>query len=73
MNGDGVIDEDDALAMYYAYAYQSQLGNGDEDGFEESRRALLGGLAGVNRIRPMRICGRCYGRRTRCAAPSEDV
>ena len=46
VNRDGVIDADDALVMYYAYAYRSQLGNGDEGGFEESRRAQLGGLSG---------------------------
>ena len=46
VNGDGVIDADDALVMYYAYAYRSQLGDGDEGGFEESRRAQLGGLSG---------------------------
>ena len=46
VNGDGVIDADDALVMYYAYAYRSQLGDGEEGGFEESRRAQLGGLSG---------------------------
>ena len=48
VNGDGVIDEDDALVMYYAYAYRDQLGDGDEGGFEESRQAQLGGLSGVS-------------------------
>ena len=48
VNGNGVIDADDALVMYYAYAYRSQLGDGDEGGFEESRRAQLRGLSGVS-------------------------
>ena len=46
VNGNGVIDADDALVMYYAYAYRSQLGNGDEGGFEEYRQAYLRGLSG---------------------------
>ena len=52
MNGDGTIDADDALVMYYAYRFSSDLGDGEEGGFEESRRAQLGGSVG--RIGPDR-------------------
>ena len=48
VNGDGTIDADDALVMYYAYRFSSDLGDGEEGGFEESRRAQLGGLSGVS-------------------------
>ena len=48
VNGNGTIDADDALVMYYAYAYRSQLGNGDEGGFEEYRQAYLRGLSGLS-------------------------
>ena len=48
VNGDGAINGDDALVMYYAYTLSSVLGNGDEGGFARYRREQLGGLAGVS-------------------------
>ena len=44
-NGDGVVDGDDALVMYYAYQFESLLGRGGTGGFAELRRRLLAGLA----------------------------
>ena len=46
VNGDGTLDADDALVMYYAYALESLLGNGDTGGVERFRRTLLSGRAG---------------------------
>ena len=46
INDDGVIDGSDAYAMYYAYAFESLLGNGDEGGTARFRSLLLGPLAG---------------------------
>ena len=46
INDDGAIDGSDAYAMYYAYAFESLLGNGDEGGTARFRSQLLGPLAG---------------------------
>ena len=50
VNGDGRLDADDALVMYYAYALESLLGDGDRGGVARFRETLLGGRAG-RRIR----------------------
>ena len=47
INDDGVIDGSDSYAMYYAYAFESLLGNGDEGGTARFRSQLLGPLAGT--------------------------
>ena len=41
VNGDGSVDADDALTMYYAYRYSNLLGNGQGGGLARHRRALL--------------------------------
>ena len=46
INDDGVINGSDAYAMYYAYAFESLLGNGEEGGTARFRSQLLGPLAG---------------------------
>ncbi len=46
INDDGAIDGSDAYAMYYAYAFESLLGNGEEGGTARFRSQLLGPLAG---------------------------
>ena len=46
VNGDGGIDADDALVMYYAYTLESLLGDGDSGGVARFRETLLGGRAG---------------------------
>ena len=46
LNRDGVVDEDDALVMYYAYALQDLLGDGDTGGVARFRQTLLAGRAG---------------------------
>ena len=48
VNGDGTLDEDDALAMYYAYALADLLGDGQTGGVARFRRTLLGGRAGIS-------------------------
>ena len=48
VNGDGVIDTDDALVMYFAYTYGDLLGDGDTGGFPRHRRTQLTGLSGVS-------------------------
>ena len=47
VNGDGGIDADDALVMYYAYALESLLGDGESGGVARFRETLLGGRAGT--------------------------
>ncbi len=47
INADGMIDESDARAMYYAYTYESLLGDGEDGGAERFRTQLLGPLAGT--------------------------
>ena len=42
VGGDGAFDEDDALAMYYAYALSDVLGDGVQGGFTRIRQELLG-------------------------------
>ena len=46
INADGAIDGSEAYAMYYAYTYESLLGNGEEGGAARFRSQLLGPLAG---------------------------
>ena len=41
VNGDGAVDADDALTIYYAYRYAELLGNGQGGGLARHRRALL--------------------------------
>ena len=45
VNGDGRVDGDDGLVMYYAYTLGSLLGDGQTGGVERFRRTLLGGRA----------------------------
>ncbi len=47
VNGDGLLNGDDALVMYHAYASASQLGDGETGGTAASRQTLLSGLAGL--------------------------
>ena len=46
VNGDGELDGDDALVMYYAYELGELLGDGDSGGVGRFRRTLLAGLSG---------------------------
>ena len=46
VTGDGTVDEDNALVMYYAYRRGDLLGDGEQGGDAESRQRLLGGLSG---------------------------
>ena len=46
VNGDGELDGDDALVMYYAYELGELLGDGDTGGVGRFRRTLLAGLSG---------------------------
>ena len=46
VNGDGVLDGDDALAIYHSYASADQLGDGETGGTPESRQSLLAGYSG---------------------------
>ena len=46
INGDGSIDGDDALVMYYAYQFENLLGNGNTGGSTRFRQSLLAGRAG---------------------------
>ena len=48
VNGDGVLDGDDAQVMYQAYASAGRVGDGESGGTAASRRTLLSGLAGVS-------------------------
>ena len=47
INGNGRLDGDDALVMYYAYGLESLLGDGETGGVSRFRRVLLAGLAGT--------------------------
>ena len=47
VNGDGMLNGDDALVMYHAYASASQVGDGETGGTAASRQTLLSGLAGL--------------------------
>ena len=50
VNGDGVMDEDDALVMYYAYALEDLLGDGSSStsGVARFRQTLLGGRTSIS-------------------------
>ena len=41
INGDGLIDGSDALAMYYAFEFENLVGNGETGGTTRFRRSLL--------------------------------
>ena len=45
INEDGAIDGDDAVVMYYAYATESLVGDGETGGSERFRRLLLAAYA----------------------------
>ena len=47
VNGDGVLDGDDAQIMYYAYRFASLVGDGETGGTEASRKRFLGGYSGL--------------------------
>ena len=44
INGDGLIDGSDALAMYYAFEFENLVGNGETGGTTRFRRSLLSEL-----------------------------
>jgi len=46
VNGDGEVNEDDALVMYYAYALRDLVGDGEGGGVVRFRRTLLGPRSG---------------------------
>ena len=46
VNGDGVLDGNDALILYHSYASAAQLGDGETGGTPESRQSLLAGYSG---------------------------
>ena len=46
MNGDGMLDGNDALILYHSYASEAQLGDGETGGTAASRQSLLAGYAG---------------------------
>ena len=46
VNGDGMLDGNDALILYHSYASEAQLGDGETGGTAASRQSLLAGYAG---------------------------
>ena len=46
VNGDGVLNGDDAVAIYHSYTSSAQLGDGETGGTPESRQSLLAGYSG---------------------------
>ena len=49
LNGDGDIDDEDAAVLYYSFALEGALGNGDtKPGLPDIKRAILGPLAVTN-------------------------
>ena len=46
VNGDGVLDRNDALVMNYAYTYSSLVGDGETGGTADSRQRFLTGYSG---------------------------
>ena len=46
VNGDGVLDGNDALILYHSYASAAQLGDGETGGTAASRQSLLAGYSG---------------------------
>ncbi|MCY3816125.1 MAG: fibronectin type III domain-containing protein, partial [Gammaproteobacteria bacterium] len=46
VNGDGMLDGNDALIMYQAFASEAQVGDGETGGTAASRQALLAGYSG---------------------------
>ena len=73
VNGDRTIDADDALVMYYAYRFSSDLGDGEGGGFEEYRQAYLRGLSGASDPTDADLKAMLRAIRTRCAAPCDDA
>ena len=47
VNGDGVLDGDDAQIMYYAYRFANLVGDGETGGTEASRQSFLAGYSGL--------------------------
>ena len=47
VNGDGVLDGDDAQIMYYAYRFARLVGDGETGGTEASRQRFLAGYSGL--------------------------
>ena len=47
INGDGVLDSDDAQVMYHSWSASDQVGDGETGGTEASRQTLLAGYAGI--------------------------
>ena len=46
VNGDGMLNGNDALILYHSYASSNQLGDGETGGTAESRQSLLAGYSG---------------------------
>ena len=46
VNGDGVLDGNDALILYHSYASADQLGDGETGGTAATRQSLLAGYSG---------------------------
>ena len=46
VNGDGMLNGNDALILYHTYASATQLGDGETGGTPESRQLLLAGYSG---------------------------
>ena len=46
VNGDGVLDRNDAQIMIYAYVYSSLVGDGETGGTADSRQRFLAGYSG---------------------------
>ena len=46
VNGDGMLDGNDALILYHTFASSNQLGDGETGGTAESRQSLLAGYSG---------------------------
>ena len=46
VNGDGMLNGNDALILYHTYASSNQLGDGETGGNADSRQSLLAGYSG---------------------------
>ena len=46
VNGDGMLDGNDALILYHSYASSNRLGDGETGGNADSRQTLLAGYSG---------------------------
>ena len=47
LNGDSMFDQQDALALYYAFALENLLGDGESGGVARFRQTLLRGIRGA--------------------------